>query len=175
MEIKHGTHRAYGVHKCRCEICKEFRRQWRARENQKPAQKAKHNERQKRYHAERMASDPEYREHYREKKRKSAARMRANPEKWARTLARARMYSHWRRDLIQEIKLERGCVDCGYREHPEALDFDHIGEGKHFIVSKLKTHSLEAIMEEIDKCEVVCANCHRIRTYNRRNGIVKEG
>jgi hypothetical protein len=33
---------------------------------------------------------------------------------------------HEFRAYIQSIKMERGCTDCGYREHPAALDFDHL-------------------------------------------------
>jgi len=54
--------------------------------------------------------------------------------------------------------MERGCVDCGYKGHPEALDFDHIGTDKKFIISRVKTCSMEHLLAEMDKCEVVCAN-----------------
>ncbi len=71
---------------------------------------------------------------------------------------------------VAMLKLERGCTDCGYAEHPQALEFDHLG-GKVSEVAKMvgKTTSLETILAEIDKCEVVCANCHRLRTARRRN------
>ncbi len=66
--------------------------------------------------------------------------------------------------------MEMGCQDCGYNSHPAALDFDHppgvekLGTVSGFILKfKLK----EAI-QELHKCEVVCANCHRIRTWKRR-------
>lgn len=76
-----------------------------------------------------------------------------------------------RRDIIQKIKLERGCVDCGYNTHPAALDFDHRrGEPKVKDVSKLLTNSMEKLLAEIAKCDVVCANCHRIRTSLRQKG-----
>lgn len=48
------------------------------------------------------------------------------------------------------------------------MDFDHL-KPKSFELAKAASHyrSLETIKKEIDKCEVVCANCHRIRTFNR--------
>lgn len=57
------------------------------------------------------------------------------------------------------------CVDCGESD-PLLLDFDHISDNKLANVSKLvhNTRSLKVIQKEIDKCEVVCANCHRRRT-----------
>jgi hypothetical protein len=71
--------------------------------------------------------------------------------------------------LITEHKLAQGCVDCGYREHPAALDFDHLpGQEKVGTLSRMLWHRREVVEREIAKCEVVCANCHRIRTYNRR-------
>ena len=72
-------------------------------------------------------------------------------------------------DYIQAIKLERGCTDCGYREHPAALEFDHLpGFVKEHRVATMAGGSTKAKIDaEIAKCEVVCANCHRIRTANR--------
>jgi hypothetical protein len=74
-----------------------------------------------------------------------------------------------RRAWLDEYKLKAGCADCGYRAHPRALDFDHIGTDKVGDVGRMM-HSRMAwsiILAEIAKCEVVCANCHRIRTYER--------
>lgn len=72
--------------------------------------------------------------------------------------------------VVQEFKLLRGCDDCGYRKHPEALQFDHRpGEEKCFnIGEQIGNFSLERIMAEIAKCDVVCANCHVERTCERR-------
>ena len=59
-----------------------------------------------------------------------------------------------------------GCVDCGYCEHLAALDFDHVSGEKERLVSFAK--SIEQAKTEIAKCEVRCANCHRIRTWERK-------
>lgn len=73
------------------------------------------------------------------------------------------------RAKIQSIKIERGCIDCGFNRHPAALDFDHLpGSSKVNNISNMLTCSWESIIKEIDKCEVVCANCHRIRTVERK-------
>lgn len=73
------------------------------------------------------------------------------------------------RAYVQSIKLERGCADCGYRGHPAALEFDHLpGHVKLGRLASMACGSaLATIHAEIAKCEVVCANCHRIRTANR--------
>lgn len=67
------------------------------------------------------------------------------------------------------VKMERGCADCGYRGHPTALQFDHLpGYKKRARVSiMLGSYPLHVIIDEITKCEVVCGNCHAIRTHER--------
>lgn len=71
---------------------------------------------------------------------------------------------------VHDYQLGLGCMDCGYREHPAALEFDHRpGEIKLFnIGEKIGAYSRTKIWAEIAKCDVVCANCHAIRTDNRR-------
>jgi hypothetical protein len=53
---------------------------------------------------------------------------------------------------------------------PGALDFDHLPGSvkKGRLASMACGSALKTIHAEIDKCEVVCANCHRVRTANRR-------
>ena len=73
-------------------------------------------------------------------------------------------------DIIQKYKLKKGCLDCGYNAHSEALEFDHKpGTEKLFNVGeKIGALSIDKVWDEIAKCEVVCANCHAIRTATRR-------
>lgn len=74
------------------------------------------------------------------------------------------------RAYLQQIKVERGCADCGFNSHPAALDFDHLpGVDKKYRVCTMAEMRRTAVDAEIAKCEVVCANCHRIRTIQRRN------
>jgi hypothetical protein len=82
------------------------------------------------------------------------------------------------RDYVDRIKLERGCTDCGYNKHPAALEFDHLPgfEKTATIAAMIVFGDLKKIQSEIDKCEIVCANCHRIRSASRREqGLVKMG
>ena len=76
------------------------------------------------------------------------------------------------RDMTNGIKLDSGCVDCGYAQHPAALDFSR-KDGHYtpdFNVSRLITNraSKKRILEEIAVCDVVCANCNRVRAAERR-------
>jgi len=69
---------------------------------------------------------------------------------------------------FQQIKLERGCADCGYNAHHVALDFDHLpGCEKIYPICQMAGLRRELVDAEIAKCEVVCANCHRIRSLER--------
>jgi hypothetical protein len=70
------------------------------------------------------------------------------------------------RSAISTMKLELGCIDCGYAEHPEALDFDHVRGVKRHEISQ--SRNATELFNELEKCEVVCANCHRVRTRSRR-------
>lgn len=69
---------------------------------------------------------------------------------------------------MAEYKVSVGCTDCGYNTYAEALDFDHLDPTtKVFSPSDRLTASWARVIAEIEKCEVVCANCHRHRTKTR--------
>lgn len=65
------------------------------------------------------------------------------------------------------------CPDCSLKFPYYVMEFDHVVGKKVTEVSALAWTgcSLKRLQEEIDKCEVVCANCHKIRTHKRRNGV----
>ncbi len=65
---------------------------------------------------------------------------------------------------LANIKTTQGCADCGYNQHPAALDFHHTGD-KSFSVSAAACSgaSMTRLKQEIAQCIVLCANCHRIR------------
>jgi transposase len=70
---------------------------------------------------------------------------------------------------IQEYKSSKSCADCKENYPYWILEFDHLGN-KEFNISQHRIHtiSLDRVKEEIQKCEVVCSNCHKNRTFNRR-------
>lgn len=74
-----------------------------------------------------------------------------------------------RRHWLDSIKIASGCVDCKIWGPPEVLGFDHIEGEKKFNIGQSWNQGRVALEEEIAKCEIVCANCHAIRT-KKRNG-----
>lgn len=71
-----------------------------------------------------------------------------------------------RMGFLLEYLTDHPCVDCGERD-VVVLEFDH-REDKSFNISYgITNHSWAAVLAEMAKCEVVCANCHRRRTAKR--------
>lgn len=79
---------------------------------------------------------------------------------------RQKMYA-----TINDLK-RKPCSDCCKRFPPICMDFDHVpGRGRKIadIASAIQRDwSLEKIMKEIAKCDLVCSNCHRVRTAMRK-------
>lgn len=82
---------------------------------------------------------------------------------------RNRRYRKELSNFVNSIKSKTPCSDCKIIYPPFVMDFDHLdGSTKDGIVSYFtKTGRIEAMKREIQKCEVVCSNCHRIRTHSR--------
>ena len=73
--------------------------------------------------------------------------------------------------LVQKVKRNL-CTDCEGRFHPDAMEFDHrVPELKSFSLSRADDFTLGTVAEEISKCDLVCSNCHRVRTARRRLGL----
>ena len=60
------------------------------------------------------------------------------------------------------------CIDCGITDY-RVLEFDHIKDKSNNVSNLMTGRSIKIIKEEIRKCECRCANCHRIKTAERRN------
>ncbi len=78
-----------------------------------------------------------------------------------------RMYAQGRAYVDEAKRVP--CTDCGQVFDPVCMDFDHLDPTtKTRTVAQMTNFSIKRIQEEIDKCEVVCSNCHRLRTKKRR-------
>jgi hypothetical protein len=62
------------------------------------------------------------------------------------------------------------CNDCGETD-PVVLEFDHLNDKSFDIGQALPYRNWQSILDEIGKCEVVCANCHRRRTAQRKGSV----
>lgn len=112
------------------------------------------------------ANSPEYQKHYHkiwyEKNReKRLIQIRKKKEEYTNNLDALKMQS---------------CVDCGFIPvHHSQMDWDHVGPKKDNISTLRFRGASKQIREELKNCELVCANCHRLRTHLRpRNGPVFE-
>ena len=75
------------------------------------------------------------------------------------------------------MKSSTPCADCGGVFHPAAMTWDHLpGEPKvDDVSSMLQRHNRSLILAEIEKCELVCANCHAVRSFMRRRDVAQPG
>jgi len=72
-------------------------------------------------------------------------------------------------DLIYTYLIDNPCMDCGEKD-PTVLEFDHRNpETKLYNISEMPKHKLDSIIKEIEKCDIVCANCHKRRTAKQQN------
>ena len=75
------------------------------------------------------------------------------------------------RDFVIELKESNPCTDCGQYYPYYVMHFDHIYEKTAPISDMSRSAlSIERLQREIDGCELVCANCHAIRTHERKYG-----
>jgi len=71
------------------------------------------------------------------------------------------------RSFLDNLKNNSSCVDCGVATS-EQLTFDHqLGQVKRFDLASSAKYSIGLVMQEIEKCHIVCITCHRIREEAR--------
>jgi len=80
--------------------------------------------------------------------------------------------NRWRyhADILDQLR-SVPCADCGGTFAPCAMDFDHRDATSKVagVTRMVGRASLERILAEVAKCDIVCANCHRLRTFERRS------
>jgi hypothetical protein len=92
---------------------------------------------------------------------------RANKAKrQAKVRADRKAYVEW----LDGLKAGRPCADCGIAYPPYVIEWDHLpGSEKQFELANTRrcAYGKERVLRELAKCELVCANCHRERTFGR--------
>jgi hypothetical protein len=80
-------------------------------------------------------------------------------------------------EWYRQLKAGKPCTDCGRTFHPAAMTWDHLpGQDKVAEVSALLSrHSRRTMLNEISKCQLVCANCHAVRTFRRKRDVAQPG
>jgi hypothetical protein len=87
-------------------------------------------------------------------------------------IARVRVRQQRTVAMLRELR-DRPCMDCGGRFAPHQMDFDHRnGTTKRFRVTSggAMLRPTRVLLDEVAKCDVVCANCHRIRNVATASG-----
>ncbi len=78
-------------------------------------------------------------------------------------------------EKLHTLKSDMGpCMDCGMTYHPYVMEFDHREDEEKIasVSSMLRMCGWDKILAEIAKCDLVCANCHRMRTFNRNGKLL---
>lgn len=84
---------------------------------------------------------------------------------------KARRHDNRIKEKVRQAK-EKPCTDCGVQYPYYVMQFDHLGDKAFNIAHRAAGGAWADLENEIAKCEVVCANCHAIRTHGRRTAEV---
>jgi hypothetical protein len=93
-----------------------------------------------------------------------------NKARWKSKYRKSRKEARVRnREYVYSVLSNARCADCGTTD-VRILEFDHVNGKKIDNISAMVSNAaaVDTIASEIDKCDIVCANCHRIRTLERQ-------
>jgi len=91
------------------------------------------------------------------RRKRNLSNYHKNQQNWRNTHTKTRLE---KKEKIQEIKKTKFCLKCGEKRH-YVLDFHHTEpKNKTFQISQGEGRGWKAIEEEMDKCLVLCKNCH---------------
>jgi len=103
----------------------------------------------------------------RQRQRRSTPAGRARYREYQRAASR-RSYQRLKK-FLDELR-SKPCTDCGGTFPSVCMEFDHRdGRGSGLTVTTAAGGSMATLLAEIERCDLVCANCHRIRTAAQRN------
>ena len=164
---------------CRCAECTNANREHNNEYNRThPEYRAKRKVYMRAYYAANKGGPDGLRARHNERARATRAGERgAEAQRRARDTAIRQQLAHAARARKRIDKIKAApCMDCGGVFPPECMDFDHRpGEGKFMSVGRMYMMNPTRLAAEIAKCDLVCANCHRVRTRARGQGGWRAG
>ena len=87
---------------------------------------------------------------------------------------------HYGKSVLRRLKTLTGCIKCGYKEHHAGLEFNHrsprdktmnISNQAVTVSLRNSAKSKVKLKEELKKCDVLCATCHRIVTFEEGHQV----
>lgn len=109
------------------------------------------------------------------KQRRSTSREKYEParQRWAaehreEMLEYQRTKGHDHRAFVDALKEGKPCMDCGLLFPPFVMEYDHVRGDKRHNIGRMNNHRRELVLAEVEKCDLVCCACHRIRSHSRR-------
>lgn len=93
---------------------------------------------------------------------------RKNSTTYCKSCFNSYCMKRWQNKKVEAIKYKGSkCIDCGLQNAPNIVyDFHHLDPSKKdYDWTKLRLRSTKDINTELDKCVLLCSNCHRIRHY----------
>jgi len=102
------------------------------------------------------------------KAQRESYRRSPGPAKERSRKRRKRLKEEHRR-YLRELRSSTPCMDCKQKYHWVAMQFDHVRGTKVANIADLVSAGRDrsTLLRELQKCELVCANCHAVRTYTR--------
>jgi hypothetical protein len=99
------------------------------------------------------------------------AHYQANKSRYVANAARVKKATRLARTwcLLEYFEVHP-CADCGESD-PVVLEFDHLRDKEFNVCKGFEERAWSSVVAEIEKCDVVCANCHRVRTAARRGSL----
>jgi len=149
---------------CHTKITKNYRDRY--RQKLSPEKLFKQKQQKRDWKIKNAEKHREYMKRYQKEYRKGVAKTKT--ERLSNVKSH-RLFVEKQRAFVWKLK-QSPCVDCGQRFHPACMDFDHLpNSGKFLDISKIVSQGLSQnlLERELSKCELVCSNCHRLRTFNR--------
>jgi ATP-dependent Lon protease len=127
-----------------------------------------HTEKNKLYQKQNYKKIKNYQKQYREDNLENLSKQRKDYyENNKQSIAkRQKEYYLKNKEKIDAIK-KQPCMDCKNIFPTICMDFDHVRGKKLYNIANMKSQSWELVEAEIKKCDVICSNCHRIRTHER--------